>query len=157
MSGLYLLIPGMIAFLTGRPFIFPSLGPTAYVLAFDLIPKKTHSPRTIVGGHVCGVFGGLLSYHLLVSPIHLTEVLEPLSLASGVLILGAAIALLLTIFLMLLLDASHPPACATTLIVSLGILPGFADGLIIIGAVILMYIGYRIIQHLIITTEWEVQ
>jgi hypothetical protein len=33
-SALFLAITGIIAWLLGQPMIFPSLGPTAYVLAF---------------------------------------------------------------------------------------------------------------------------
>lgn len=155
LSGLYLLIPGAIAWITGSPFIFPSLGPTAYVLAFDIIPDRTHSSKSVIGGHACGIIGGLGSYHLLVSPNNLLSVAEPLSLATGVLVLGAIAALMITTFLMLLFNASHPPACATTLIVSLGILPDFLDGIIIIGAVTLMYFGYRLIQGMLVDKSFD--
>lgn len=150
LSGLYLLIPGIIAWVTGRPFIFPSLGPTAYVLAFDTVPERTYNSRTIIGGHACGIIGGLLSYYLLVSPNHLSGTMEPFAQASLVLLVGAATALMITILLMLLGNASHPPACATTLIISLGILPGVIDGIVILAAVTFMYLGYRTVQHKII-------
>jgi hypothetical protein len=37
---------------------------------------------------------------------------------------------------------SHPPACATTLIISLGILPEWSDGLVIFMSVIIIYLFY---------------
>lgn len=147
LSGLYLLMAGVIAWLSGRPFIFPSLGPTAYVLAFDILTDKNHSGRVVIGGHLCGVLGGFLSYYLFVSPYTLTGLAEPVSVIGGYLALGAVAALIATTFLMLLFNASHPPACATTLIISLGILSDPIDGIFIIGAVILMYVCYWLVQN----------
>lgn len=137
---------GLVAWSTGRPFIFPSLGPTAYVLAFDLVPNRTHSARAVIGGHICGMLGGLASYHVLVGPRNLMSLTESFSHTGFLLTCGAVVALAITTFLMLLLNASHPPACATTLIVSLGIMPEIADGLYIVGAVAIMYGCYILIQ-----------
>lgn len=150
LSGLYLFMVGVIAWLSGRPFIFPSLGPTAYVLAFDIMPDRKHSLRTVIGGHGCGVLGGFLCYHLLVSPNTLMGLTEPVSFMGALLGLGAVAALMTTTFLMLMFNASHPPACATTLIISLGILSDPIDGLFIMGAVLLMYIGYWLVQNMFI-------
>lgn len=150
LSGLYLLMVGIVAWLSGRPFIFPSLGPTAYVLAFDIMPDQHHSARAVIGGHACGVAGGLLSYHLVVSPYTLVGLAEPLSLIGIFLALGAVLALMITTWLMLLFNASHPPACATTLIISFGILPDLLDGLFIIAAVAVMYGVYQIVQNVIL-------
>lgn len=145
-SGLYLSIPGMFAWITGAVFIFPSLGPTAYVLAFD--DKAAHSPDVIIGGHACGVAGGLVSYFLIGSPYTLYEMGEPFSTAGLALTTGCIVAVALTALLMLLFSVSHPPACATTLIVSLGILQGWEESLIIVVAVSFMYAGYRLYHML---------
>lgn len=150
LSGLYLLMVGVIAWFSGRPFIFPSLGPTAYVLAFDILPDQHHSARTVIGGHACGVVGGLLSYHLIVFPYTLVGLAEPLSVIGIFLALGAVLALMITTWLMLLFNASHPPACATTLIISLGILPDLLDGFFIIAAVAVMYAVYQVVQNVIL-------
>ncbi|WP_255233332.1 hypothetical protein [Aliifodinibius salipaludis] len=64
-SGPFLTILAIIAWVVGEPFIFQSLGPTAYVMAFRSESKYT--VKTIIGGHACGVAGGLLRYHLMVS------------------------------------------------------------------------------------------
>lgn len=34
-AGLVFTVLGLVAWATGRPFVFPSLGPSAFVLAFD--------------------------------------------------------------------------------------------------------------------------
>lgn len=122
--------------------IFPSLGPTAYVLGFN--PESTYTSKAVIGGHFFGVVGGLASYHLIVSPNQLSMLTEPLSQPGLMLMLGGVIALVLTVLLMVFFEASHPPACATTLIVSLGILPSWQEAGIIIIAVVIMYLSYRL-------------
>lgn len=62
-----LILPlGIIAWYSGNAFIFPSLGPTAYLMAVDW--KSKLSPLEVIGGHICGVIGGSISYFWLVSP-----------------------------------------------------------------------------------------
>lgn len=106
-----------IAMLTGTPFIFPSLGPTA-VLLFYAPLSPTASPRHTIYGHAIGILCGYLSLRLVslhhAPPAALTGVNEAR-------VLAAALSLALTGALMILLKAAHPPAAATTLIISLGI------------------------------------
>ena len=145
-SALYILVLGLIAWISGNPFIFPSLGPTAYILAFD--QKISHSAKVVIGGHACGILGGLVSYHLFVAPHNLMMLSEAVSTQGIFLGSGAVFAIAITTFLMLSFQVSHPPACATTLIISLGILPRWYDGLVILSAVTIMYITYWIYQKL---------
>jgi hypothetical protein len=132
---------GVIAWVTGNVFVFPSLGPTAYMLAFDRVAST--SARVVIGGHACGVLGGLAGYRLFGDPYHLLMFAEPLSGAGAGLALGAVCSIALTAMLMLSLRVSHPPACATTLIISLGILPRLADAAVILLGVAILYGGYR--------------
>jgi len=136
----------LIAWASGSPFIFPSLGPTAYILAFDR--KQSHSARVVIGGHACGILGGLVSYYLVVEPYNLLMITEVISTSGIFLGLGAVLAIAITTFLMLGLQMSHPPACATTLIISLGILPYWYDGLVILIAVAILYFTYWIFQKM---------
>lgn len=138
---------GFIAWISGSPFIFPSLGPTAYILAFD--QKYSHSAKVVIGGHTFGILGGLVSYYLVVYPYNLLMLTEVTSTSGLFLGLGAALAMAITIFLMLVFRVSHPPACATTLIISLGILPHLYDGLIILIAVVILYYSYWLLQKMI--------
>lgn len=139
-------ILGLIAWAFGMAFIFPSLGPSAYVLAFGT--GVSTSAKEVIGGHACGIFAGLLSYHLLVDPYAFSHLSVPFSDAGLWLTIGSVMALAMTVFLMLIFQASHPPACATTLIISLGILPGWFDGMIILFAVIILYMAYLGINRL---------
>ena len=61
-------------------------------------------------------------------------------MASGV------VSIALTTAAMLAARANHAPACATTLIVSLGVLPGFLDGALIMAAVAGMFLTHRLVM-----------
>lgn len=106
-----------LAMITRAPFVFPSLGPTAFLFFFT--PNlPTASPRNTLFGHAIGIGCGYLA--LLVTG--LTH--APPALATGVdfpRVLAAAISLALTGSIMIAAKSAHPPAGATTLIVSLGI------------------------------------
>ncbi|ELY64831.1 hypothetical protein C492_04845 [Natronococcus jeotgali DSM 18795] len=52
---------------------------------------------------------------------------------------------MLTVGGMLATDTRHPPACATTLIVSLGLLSTFREGVLMIVAVVLLVAAHRLL------------
>ena len=107
-----------LALITGSPFIFPSLGPTAFL--FFYTPRApSASPRYTLVGHTIGVLAGYFS--LVVTGL---TTAGP-ALAVGVTwprVIAAALSLGLTSGLMVLLKSPHPPAGATTLIISLGLI-----------------------------------
>jgi CBS domain-containing membrane protein len=124
--GLFALLNGLlsiglmsvVALLTGAPFVFPSLGPTAFLL-FYTPTAPAASPRNTLGGHLVGVLAGYLALVV----FGLTE--QGPALAEGVgwsNVGAAALSLGLTSGAMVWARVPHPPAGATTLIVSLGIL-----------------------------------
>ena len=108
----------LLALLTRNPFVFPSLGPTAYLFFFSPLSESS-TPRNAVFGHAIGLLCGFFAYW--VTGMHpfpqgfAGEVYWPRILAS-------ALALALTGAIMVLLRVNHPPAGATTMIVYLGIL-----------------------------------
>jgi CBS-domain-containing membrane protein len=119
---------------TGSPFIFPSLGPTAF-LFFYTPTAPSASPRNTLIGHAIGVLAGYFS--LVVTGLTLAGP----ALAVGVTwprVIAAALSLGLTAGLMVLFKSPHPPAGATTLIVSLGILTQPLKLLLLMGAVVLL-------------------
>ncbi|MDE3179309.1 MAG: HPP family protein [Acidobacteriota bacterium] len=133
-----------IAMLSGTPFIFPSLGPTAVLLFYSPLTPPA-SPRHSVLGHAIGIVCGYGSLWV-VSMQH-----APAITAEGVhlhRILAAALSLGLTGALMILLKAAHPPAAATTLIISLGIVTKPFDLVIIEVAVVLLVLQGFIINRL---------
>jgi len=108
----------LLAVVTGSPFVFPSLGPTAYLL-FIAPLQANSSPRNTILGHAIGLICGYGAYALTGAAN------MPFGVHPGVYwprIFAAALSLSATGALMVLLNADHPPAGATTLIVSLGII-----------------------------------
>jgi CBS domain-containing membrane protein len=106
----------LVALATGTPFVFPSLGPTAFLFFFD--PRApSASPHHALIGHAIGIACGYGSLVLL----GLQHSGSALALGvTGPRVLAAALSLAATGALMILLKAAHPPAGATTLIISLG-------------------------------------
>jgi len=136
-TGLLVLVPGLFAWLAGFPFIFPSLGPTAYLLAVR--PNApTCRPRRVIGGHLIGVAAGLVAFALFDPSTPIVGSLEPGSLAALRLAASGVTATVLTAVGMLVTELEHAPACATTLIVSLGLLASPTETAGIVGAVVLL-------------------
>ena len=107
-----------VAFVTDEPFVFPSLGPTAFLLFYTpLLPAS--SPRNTLWGHAIGAACGYLALVV----FGLTDAAPALaSSVTGARVGAAALSLGLTSGVMVWARVPHPPAGATTLIVSLGIL-----------------------------------
>ena len=108
----------LLALVSRNPFVFPSLGPTAYLLFFTPL-GRTSSPRNTVFGHAIGLICGYAAFVVTGAGA------IPFGEHPGIFwprVLAAALSLSATGAFMVLLDASHPPAGATTLIVSLGII-----------------------------------
>ncbi len=144
--GLLLTVPALIAWLTGRPFIFPSLGPSAFSLVVN--GTKENTARKVIGGHLLGVIGGLAAYHLAAQGVSLAHL--PAQFSLPMLRLGASgvISVIFTSAGMLAARAVHPPACATTLIVALGVLSSFMDAIYMMLAIGAMYVFHRALMKL---------
>jgi len=106
------------ALVTGAPFVFPSLGPTAFLL-FYTPTQPTASPRNTLGGHLIGVTAGYLALMVFGLTGHGPALAEGVHWTN---VGAAALSLGLTSGAMIWFKIPHPPAGATTLIVSLGIL-----------------------------------
>lgn len=107
----------ILAVLTGTPFVFPSVGPTAYLFFFSPLAPASR-PRHAILGHAIGILCGYGSF-LLAS---LAGPPQGIKTVDWPTVIAAALSLALTGAIMVLLRISHPPAGATTLIVSLGLL-----------------------------------
>jgi CBS domain-containing membrane protein len=135
---------GLLAFLAGSPFVFPSLGPTAYLFFFSPLAEVS-SPRNTILGHAIGLICGYAAFALAVTSS------PPFGISPGVhgaRLLAAALSLSATGALMAFLRISHPPAGATTLIVSLGIISQPKELVIIEVAVILLTVQAFAINRL---------
>jgi CBS-domain-containing membrane protein len=134
----------VLAVFTNSPFVFPSLGPTAYLLFFAPL-AETSSPRNTILGHAIGLICGYAAFAL-TGAANL-----PFGVHPGVYwprILAAALSLSTTGAFMVLLRAGHPPAGATTLIVSLGIISKPKELVIIEAAVFILVAQALVINRL---------
>jgi CBS-domain-containing membrane protein len=134
----------LLAVVTGNPFVFPSLGPTAYLL-FTAPLAKNSCPRNTILGHAIGLICGYAAYTMTGAST------TPYGAHPGVFwprILAAALSLSMTGALMVLLRAGHPPAGATTLIVSLGIISKPSELVIIEAAVFLLVAQALVINRM---------
>ena len=124
----------LLALVSRSPFVFPSLGPTAYLLFFTPL-GRTSSPRNTIFGHAIGLICGYAAFAATGAGA------LPFGEHPGIFwprVLAAALSLSATGAFMVLLDVSHPPAGATTLIVSLGIISKPSELAIIEVAVFLL-------------------
>lgn len=141
-AGLLFTVLGVIAWGSGQPFIFPSLGPTAFLLAFDRQSGRTQSYR-IIGSHLIGGLAGLFAWSIVASGVSITATLPPFSVEGFRLAVSATVSIVLTSWAMIATDAIHPPACATTLIVSLGLLSTPPRVAIIVGSVSILVLFHN--------------
>lgn len=116
-GGFLILFAGIIGLIAGQPWLFPSLGPTAYLQVETPELKSAHFYNTVVG-HYVGIAAGLIGiaiFSLWTSPpVLVSHQLLPAWVGA------AAIVIFLIIIINMFLRYSHPPAAATTLLVSLG-------------------------------------
>ncbi len=133
---------GLITLVTGRPFLFPSLGPSAYLLATGEQPRE-EGPYHVIGGHTVAVVSGLLAYELFANDVSAYVVFarpDPaFTMELVYLSASATVAMMLTTATMLVTKTNHPAACATTLIVGLGLMGGLEEALIIVLAVAVLW------------------
>jgi CBS domain-containing membrane protein len=117
-AGLGLAVIGLLAWWTGQPLLFPSLGPSLMLVA-DSPSQPTTRTWNIIVGHTVGLLVGLFA--IVVTGL---QGAPPVTEAgtSGARVLATALALALTTAILHLIDRRHPPAGATTLIVALGLL-----------------------------------
>src|SRR3984885_1192315 len=134
----------LLALVTGSPFVFPSLGPTAYLFFFSPLAEAS-SPRNAILGHAIGLICGYAAFAV-------TSGFGPTFAAHGEVhlprVLAAALALSATGAFMALFRVSHPPAGATTLIVALGIISQPRELIVIEIAVILLTAQAFVINRL---------
>ncbi|MEU8332268.1 HPP family protein [Micromonospora sp. NPDC048839] len=133
-GALALVVAGVVALVTHQPWLFPSLGP-AVMLHVEKPRSPQSSPRNTFIGHGVALLAGygfLLACGLTDEPSALQEGI------SGPRIVAAAGSLAVTLLVLVLLKASHPPAGATTLIVSLGLLRTSTQLLVAAAAVVLV-------------------
>ena len=136
-AGALFTVLGVVAWVSGQPFVFPSLGPSAFLLAFDRQTDRSRAVR-VVASHAVGGVAGLLAWTLVAGGVPITTTPPAVSLAGLRLVTSATLSLVLTSWVMIATETVHAPACATTLIVSLGLLSTPTQVAVIVGSVTIL-------------------
>ncbi len=132
-----LLVVGAAGWISHQPFLFTSLGPTAYEL-IEAPHRESARSYSILVGHLVGVVSGYLALFLTsawYAPSVSIAGVTPLRIWAAIIAAG------LTVFGNLALRAGQPAALSTTLLISLGTMQRPRDALVIMGAVVLMNIA----------------
>jgi len=106
-----------ISYLTDLPLIFPSLGPSAFIL-FRMPMSASAAPRSVFVSHTLGLAAGFVALALCRFLPGL-EYPDPGQI-NGSFIMALSVAMALASFLMIRFNCNHPPAIATSLIVAMG-------------------------------------
>jgi hypothetical protein len=141
-----LAVAGAVGLILKQPWLFPSLGPTV-MLFFESPRQRSARPLNTVAGHLIGLVLGYacyLAFGLNGAPPAPVGGLTPAYVAAG------ALSVALTTVVLTLLALPHPPAGATTLLVSLGILAKPLDLLDIAGAVVLVTLAGWALNRLLL-------
>ncbi|MDQ0734474.1 HPP family protein [Arthrobacter agilis] len=123
---------GAIGLALHAPWLFPSLGPTV-MLFFESPREQSSRPSNALIGHGVGLLAGvacLYGFGLQDDPS------VPVGGLTAAHLLAGALSVAVTTLVLTWARRPHPPAGATTLIVSLGILTGVEQLLAMAGAIV---------------------
>jgi CBS domain-containing membrane protein len=138
-------ISGLVAWWLKEPFLFPSLGATAFLM-FETPLAEVSSPRNAVIGHMVGAavaFFWLWVFGLIDMPSAI------MAGFTGERVAAIALSLAFTGGILRLLRAAHPPAGATTVIVALGLLDNGHQMFILFIGVLLVVVPAGILSRLL--------
>ncbi len=127
-------LSGVAAWALNEPLLFPSLGATAF-LFFETPMAEIASPRNAIIGHVVAVLAAIVAltlFGLLDAPSAYEAGVVPERIAA------VALAVAMTGGGLRLLRSAHPPAGATTIIVSSGLLDDPAQLVAVVAGVAIL-------------------
>lgn len=128
---------GALSWFTGLGFLLPSLGPSIFLLA-SLPDEEMNYPQRAVGGQLVGALSGVVAFQLLVGRPVVGAPIPPQSVLGLRQVLATFLAAMLTTGGMFVTDLEHPPAYATTLIISLGFIDTLEGAGVFVVAVLLV-------------------
>lgn len=144
-AGLLMAIVGVLGLVAHQPWLFPSLGPTAFLQAEQPEQPTARLYNTIVG-HLLGLGSGCIAVLLLGAQdapgVFVTHELTPVRVGASVL------AVALNLLAGFAFKASHPPAAATTLLFALGgFKPSVHDVMTVIVGVAIVAIAGELLRR----------
>ena len=138
-EALLILVAGLTALWSGHPWLFSSLGPTAYELTEKPELRSARAYNILVGhavGIACG-FAAVAATHAWYVPTTNANAFPTVAR-----VCAATIAVFATVLINLLLKSGQPAALATTLLISLGNMQTAASALwLFIGVLIITILG----------------
>ncbi len=145
LAGVLIFIVGVIGLAAGQPWLFASLGPTAYIHSESPGHKSARFYDTLVG-HLVGLGCGFAAIAILnawnAPPLMRTEVVTLARVGAGALAVGGTLAV------NTLLRITHAPAAATTLLVALGTFQTGRDAVIVVVGVVILTVLAMIAREL---------
>lgn len=149
LSLIVLALAGAVGLALKQPWLFPSLGPTV-MLFFESPENESSRPKNALVGHGVGLLVGAACFYALGlngQPPAPVGGLTFAYVAAGVLSVA------ITTLVLTLLKTPHPPAGATTLIVSLGILTQAPELLAMAAAILLVTLAGWALNTLLLGRE----
>ena len=134
-EGALILVLAALGWLARWPFVFASLGPTAYSM-IEQPELKSARPYNVVVGHLVGLGAGWLGlwiFHARASPNVMAAGFVPAPR-----LWAAVAAAIVTTLVTLALRASQPASLATTLLVALGAMQTGRDAVAIAVSVLIL-------------------
>ncbi|MEK4031874.1 HPP family protein [Methylocystis sp. IM3] len=116
-SSIVLVAIGGLGIWASQPWLFPSLGPTIFLQTVTPNEPGAKLWNTFVG-HAIGVCAGYLAFFLFEAQ-SLPPTISAAEMSLGC-VAATAMAVGVTIMAQYLLNALHPPAAATTMLITLG-------------------------------------
>jgi hypothetical protein len=138
-EGALILALAAIGWAASWPFVFASLGPTAYEIV-EKPESKSARPYNVIAGHLVGLGAGFFALWVLdawASPKVMTS-----GFVAAPRIWAAVVAATLTAGITLMIRASQPASLATALLISLGAMQTGRDAVaIVVGVLLVAAIG----------------
>jgi CBS-domain-containing membrane protein len=116
-SGVLTLAIGLFAFGANHPWLFPSLGPTIFIVAY-MPTTRMAQMFNIVAGHGVGIMAGLIG--VLATGAAWEPSVAQVASMTPERTWACVIAVTLSVFSQILTRAFHPPAVSTALLIAVG-------------------------------------
>lgn len=138
----HLAVLSLLSWVTGQRFLLPSLGPSIFVLA-TLPEREMHLPRRIIGGQCISAVSAFVAAQLFLGSIGFNPTLQPFSPVILRQVAATVVAMIVTTAGMNATNTKHPPAYATTLIISLGFLRTVGDLIVFLLAIFIVVLTHE--------------